>query len=424
LLKLSILSSANLKGSAINFALRFTSIFAKFLLVIYISKNLALEDLGVYNLIAVTVAWTVFVLGFEFNAYTSRQIVGEEKNIISGRLYNQFIFHLAGIAILCAISPLLVMFGFIPASLIIYFLLITILDQLSQECYRLLVTIDRPQMANLLYFVKSGFWVYPLLLLHFTEGGINLSLILAFWLGGTFFAMAMGVYQLVRLDVVSWKREYLNIPWIFEGINISFPFLIITIAQMTIDFSDRYFIDHFLGKKMVGIYSFYYGIVNVPMTLITNVLIAQYFSKIINAYKFNINPAERSKLIRNFTLQNIGFALVISMGCVVMIFPLLRFIGKEALGENIMLFYLMLTQVLIFSIQVVIQTILYAKHFDRMLLYSALTGAVANVVLNIVLIPVLGLYGATVSTIAAMLLILTIRAIAYYRQKTITYERI
>jgi O-antigen/teichoic acid export membrane protein len=226
------------------------------------------------------------------------------------------------------------------------------------------------------------------------------------------------------LRLLRFRSVRLDWPWIKQGIVVAFPFLIISVAQITMDFADRYLIDYFLGKTAVGVYSFYYGIASVPTTLITSVLVAQYYPRVINVYKFNRPEAEKRDVIKRFLWQCIGLAIITSVAALALINLLLDYVNRKELLDQISLFYLMLLQVIMFALQVVVQTILYAKHFDRALLYSALTGAVANVVLNILLIPVLGLYGATVSTIVAMLLILTIRTIVYYTQKKTDHEGI
>jgi O-antigen/teichoic acid export membrane protein len=403
-------SFQNLKGTIFNFACRSLGIFAKFLLVVYISKNMSFEALGLYNIVAVTVAWSVYVIGFEFYAFSLRHIVGETTQIISSHVFNQVIFHLAGYSILFVLCPVLVGLDFVPLALLPYFIFITIFDQLSQECFRICVALERSQFANFIHLVKSGLWVYPLLLLPIVfNQSISVHLILGSWLVGTVMAFVIGALKLSHLGVLNFKGIKLNIDWIKQGIVVAFPFLIISISQLTMDFSDRYLIDYFLGKADVGIYSFYYGIASVPITLITSVLVSQYYSRIINVYKFETPESERQTQIRRFLFQCVGLAILCSIGALILIQFLLNFIGRQQLIDHIDLFYLMLVQVLLFSFQVVIQTVLYARHDDKYLLYSALGAAVLNILINLILIPVMGINGAALATIVSMSLMLATR---------------
>jgi O-antigen/teichoic acid export membrane protein len=410
------LSYQKVKGTLFNFACRSGGLLAKFLLIIYISKAMSFETLGLFNIISVTVAWSVYVLGFEFYSYSLRQIVGEHTSIVSRHVFNQLIFHLTGYLLLLVCSPILVAFDFIPVALLHYFILITIFDQLSQEYFRICVALERSQFANFIHFVKSGLWVYPLLLLPMFQIPIDIHMILVAWLIGTVGAFALGTFKLIRLRILSFKNTSLDILWIKKGIVVAMPFLVISVAQLTMDFSDRYLIDHFLGKSEVGIYGFYYGIANVPTTLITSVLLAQYYPRIINIFKFETSLANRKKTIRQFLFQCLGFAVVINVIILLSIPLLLEFIGKQELMDHFSLFYIMLLQVLVFSIQVVVQTILYARHEDKFLLYSAVAGAVLNIIVNLYLIPSMGINGAAISTLLSMTLMLLVRL--YFLRKS------
>lgn len=410
-------SVENIKGTLFNFACRSLGIFAKFLLVVYISKKMSFEALGLYNLVAVTVAWSVYVIGFEFHAYSLRRIVGESTSIVSNHVFNQMIFHLAGYSILFVLCPVLVALDFISLTLLPYFVLITIFDQISQEYFRICVALERSQFANFIHVIKSGLWVYPLLILpFFFKEEIDIHIILLSWLTGTVIACIIGTVKLVQLGVLSFKHVKLDVKWIKQGIAVAFPFLIISIAQLTMDFSDRYLIDYFLSKTEVGIYSFYYGIASVPITLITSVLAAQYYPRIINVYKFEASRSQQQAEFRGYLFQSVGLAVLSGVAALLLIRFLIDYIGDHQLIDSIVLFYLMLVQVVIFSVLVVVQTVLYAQHDDKYLLYSALGAAVLNILINLILIPAIGINGAALATIISMSLMLGVR---FFRMKTL-----
>ena len=135
---------------------------------------------------------------------------------------------------------------------------------------------------------------------------------------------------------------------------------------------------------------------------------------------YQAKPPEpgRHRHIRNYILQNLGIALATSLGSIVLIRPLIEFIGRPELYENVNLFYLMLVQAFIFSFQVVFQTILYAKYKDQSLLYTSIIGAILNIIMNIILLPRIGLVGAVYSTIASLLVMSALRGIILMRIKS------
>ena len=56
--------------------------------------------------------------------------------------------------------------------------------------------------------------------------------------------------------------EAINWDWIKNGVKVSIPFFIGTLAYKVIEFSDRYMIDYYMTKADVGVYVFFGGIAN------------------------------------------------------------------------------------------------------------------------------------------------------------------
>lgn len=391
---------------------RLGGVAAKFFLVIYISKELSLTDLGLYNIFSATVAWSVFLLGFEFHYYTTREIVGEQKWKVGQFIFNQFVFHLSGLFILAIIAAVLVSFQFIPGSLLLYFIFISLFDQLSQEGARILIAINNFQVSNLIYFVKNGVWVYFLFALSLL-GIIHIDIqsILTFWLLSTAGAFAIVIFNFQKRGFLLKKNFLIDKKWILNGLAVSLPFLLTTISVLTIDYSNRYFIDFFLGKEMVGVYGFFQGIASIPVTLITSIFIAQNSPQLIYVYKFDPDNTKKKKsILKKFAIQNLVVSTLFIAGSFICIPWLLDFVGKEQLANNVEVFFLMFVYILIFSIESVVHTTLYSKQYDKFLLFSSIGGGVLNLVLNYYLIPRFGLHGAVYATIASTLVMFLMRA--------------
>src|SRR5690606_311254 len=215
----------NLRGyqtTIVNTALRAAGIFAKFLLIVYISKILSLEALGVYNLFSVTVAWSVFFIGFEFYSHSMRLLVGANTRSKQHYIFNQSLFHAAGFILLIPGGFLLSHLKIIDISLIPFFVGIVIFDELSQELYRLFLSFEQSQFSNLLYFIKTGLWIYFLFPLIYLGITVDVYTILLVWLSGTIAAFSLGVWQLKRLRVLPLKNPVIDLGWIKKGILTSF----------------------------------------------------------------------------------------------------------------------------------------------------------------------------------------------------------
>lgn len=390
---------------------RLAGVAGKFLLILYISKILSLEELGIYNIFTATVAWSVFLLGFEFHWFSTREIVGEDKTKISQFIFSQFIFHLFGMILIPVIVGVVFFLGFIPGSLLIFFVLITLFDQLSQEGTRILIALNQPQISNLIFFVKHGVWIYVLFgLMSIGVFDINLTIILFFWFFSIIIGFLIVIYNLNKLNLLRRENLKFNLKWVKLGMKTSWPFLLATISSLIIDYSNRYFIDYFLGKESVGIYGFYFGIANIPISLITSVFVAQNSPRLIAVYKYEgDNVAEKKSIVRQFILQNLLIVISFTIVSVFSIHWLLMYIDKQELVNKIEVFYLMLIYVFIFSIDTVVNSILYSKRFDKLLLGSSVAGGIINLILNYFLIPRFGLVGAVYSTIGSVICMFLIR---------------
>lgn len=405
------------KKTLVGVVYRLAGVAAKFVLVLYISKVLSLEELGIYNIFTTTVAWSVFLLGFEFHWFSTREIVGEQKAKIGNHIYNQFIFHLCGMISIPIIVAITFYAGFIPGSLIVFFILITLFDQFSQEGSRILIALNKSQISNLIFLVKHGLWIYVLfgfLLTKVVE--INLIGILAFWFLAMVSSVIIVLYNFNKLGLL--KKEYMQIDfeWIKRGVVTSWPFLIGTISALVLDYSSRYFIDYFMGKQSVGIYSFYYGIASIPITLITSVIVAQQSPALVEIYKYDIeNRPKKIIVVRQFIFQNLIVTVLFALVAMLLIGKLISFVDKPELTESLPIFYYMLAYVFIYSLDTVAHSVMYSKHLDKLILATSVVGGVCNLILNYILISRFGLQGAVLSMVASAILMLMFRLFLLFK---------
>jgi len=58
---------------------RALSMVGKFALLVYMAKEMALEDVGIYGLVTASVMWLVAVTGLDFHNYCLRELVSGKK---------------------------------------------------------------------------------------------------------------------------------------------------------------------------------------------------------------------------------------------------------------------------------------------------------------------------------------------------------
>ncbi len=197
------------------------------------------------------------------------------------------------------------------------------------------------------------------------------------------------------------------------------PLIFSTISMMMITMGDRYIIKYFLNYSEVGIYSLGYKIASV-----TNVLIIQSFQTgfLPIAYKnFDKPDAQRffSKILTYYT-----FVLVLaSLGISLFSNEVIELFSKNS-DYNIAY-----TIVPFISLAFIFKGVQYVYslglHFAKKTKYNAyivLCAAIINFIINILLIPRYGIYGAAVATIISWILMSTAFYKISYKYYKVKYE--
>lgn len=58
-----------------NIAIRGSTLASKFLLIFFLARFLEPSELGVYGLFAATIGYSLYLLGFDFYTYTTRELL-------------------------------------------------------------------------------------------------------------------------------------------------------------------------------------------------------------------------------------------------------------------------------------------------------------------------------------------------------------
>ena len=182
------------KDRVANLSYRVLTIVFKFLLSIIIVKNLSVHDLGVYGIFQTTITLLIYILGFDFYTFNTREILREEKNI-SFLLLNQVAFHAIVYILILPLILLLFSYNVISTEYIVYFYVILVVEHTSQEIYRILITLKRSVIASLSLFLRSGIWIFIL----YVAWTYNLSSgtitdIFSLWFIGALISIIVGLF--------------------------------------------------------------------------------------------------------------------------------------------------------------------------------------------------------------------------------------
>lgn len=409
--------------STLNLLFRFMTLGAKMLLSFFVLKYISEADFGIYNLIAKTLTLSIVLLGLDFYTYSSRDILQGEKDEQGQKVRDQFAFYLLSYVVFLPLLSLVFFFELIEWEYIVWFYLLLVLDHFTQELYRVLLVFKKPVVASALFFIKVGLWILPLFALWILgyEKFMNINAILGFWTVFELIAILFGLFFFVKLPFKIDFKKAINWHWIKSGLLISLPFFIGTIASNVIEFSDIYMIKwHFglAGDAQVGIYSFFVGMGNIVQMFVQSAILIVFAPKLLES--FSKDKKQFKILHKQMAKQNILASVGISLVVFVFLYPLVQFLGKTNIEANYNLIYLLVGAKVLFNISMIYHYHLYVRHQDKSIIISMVLAAIANVVLNLILIPIYGIYGAAIATFISFVMILTLKFI--FAKKVIREE--
>ena len=398
-------------------ALRGLTLLSRFLLSVLLARMLSPDQMGQYGLITAVLAFALLALGLEFYSHTLRELVPASPARRAQIIGDQIALGAVTFLVVGLLSALAIWSGQFPSSLLPWFLLILATEHISLEATRILIITSRPIRAYIGVFLRGGVWVYVITVLMFTvPSSQSLETVLAWWALGGACSIIFAAFSLRELPWRELRNKRPDWAWIFAGLRAARPFMLTAAGGMTISYVDRFVIDAFVGREALGIYTFYSTIAIGILSLGASVS-QQFLPKIIAAY--GSGGVVFRKSVRSFFWSLSGVAggmIVLAAGC---ISPLLALLQLTQYAQSVGVFFLMLPGILLRVLSDVPSYALYAARADGKLLVCNVGSAIVSVLLNLALIPPLGIYGAALSSFAAnavLIFALTFFALRRMRQ--------
>lgn len=353
----------------INIALRGITLASKFLLIFFLAKFLEPKELGLYGLLTVTISYALYLLGFDFYTYTTREILKRERSEWGGLIKDQGAL---SFVLYCIFLPLLSMIfikGLLPWNVAGWFFVLLVLEHLTQEISRLLITISEQLLASLMLFMRSGIWaVIVTALMLFRADTRDLNMVLGAWTLGSLLALVLGVYRLKQLNISGWRKK-IDWQWIGKGLKIAIPLLIATLALRGLFTVDRYWFADLANLETLGAYVLFMGISSALVSFLDAGVFAFIYPGLISAYH-NKDSVEFRLKLRGLLVQTLIFSGVFAILALFIINPLLTWLDKPLYLEHKDLFPWTLLITLLYSIGMIPHYALYAQGLDRPIIHS------------------------------------------------------
>jgi O-antigen/teichoic acid export membrane protein len=373
-------------------------------LTVALGKTLSTSEYGVYSVVAAAVGFIAIFLQLSAFTYYTVEIPGKPKDKGQTMFRSIVVFeaiYAIAILALCFLPPvreaLADLLHIEPYSAVFAAVLaLSFIEVFALEFKRYLAITKRIERSNVLLFLKESLWGWMLFGMWLVAPAlIDLSSVLWLWalsgaLGILWGILAFPVRDLVRPPV----RPGLYI----KAVQFGFPFLGAAAGQAALNFFDRFFLLQSQGADVAGVYAYQYKIVFMITAFVGPLLgnsVMPYFYE-----AFNLREFERASRYLTITVKYTFVIIVPVLLLVGMISQdLVRLLAQESYVADPMLTAILLLVPLLVFLNSQLQNVLLMERRRWLISGLTLVGAGANIGLNILLIPVLGSYGAAIATV-------------------------
>lgn len=186
----------------------------------------------------------------------------------------------------------------------------------------------------------------------------------------------------------------------------SIPLIPTAIMWWVINVSDRFMINHYMGEAANGLYTISYKIPTIIATVYAIFNQAWNMSAITEN-----NSKNRSRFYSKVFDSNVSVLFVVAAGALLMLIPMM----KVLVAPSFFISYLYSPYLIIATVfncfAAFLSSVYTATKRTSRSLVTSILGAVINISLNLILIPIYGINGASFATMIAYFIVFTVRII-------------
>ena len=395
-------------SGAANASMRLASLLGKLGLSLFMGKYLTLADMGLYGLIFGVVMTSTVFLGFRLDYITSRELVRADPLPLLCKLRDQSLFYFANYIVALLVFCCLNVYGVInlTPSMTLYACALIVFESYANLLFVSLNAMERQVTASTIFFVRSGAWVFVVMLLGFFDASYrNAESILQAWIIGCVLSIILTFWVWRQLP---WKAIHaipINWQWVMVSVRKCIWIWLGAVGLSVGAYLDRFVVNTYLGLEQVGIATFYFSFTNAILTVVQSGVLAFTSTRLVAYYRHHEHE-NFWKETHHAIKQIIITATVVAIGVGVFVPLLGKWLHRPGFVEQSFTLWLMLGGVWLRSLAEAFYYVLFARHQDRAIWLGNLLFLVPAFGCNIVLVPLLGLsgigYGAIISSVALL----------------------
>lgn len=387
--------------------MRFCSLTSKLVLTLYIAHYLSLSAMGYFGLVNGAVFILMVVLGMRLDYVVARELVGATPVAALSRMRDQAVVNLLNQSLLALLMLLALRINIItldPKVMLIIFVL-SVLENWGDTVFLNFISLGRPLVANLLYFIRTALWVFPAVGFGLVWPELrDPKIIFLSWILSSTGSVCLALFLWRDMPWKSVMQSRINWDWIRDSVRVCFPFWMGSLGGTAGFYIDRFVLAHNMPLSIVGVATFYISFGGALAALIHSGVLSFSYPRLIAFHRDDNRMAykhEVQKLAWHVAL--LSGILGIGIGVIV---PFLGHnFGQPELAKHAATLWLIIIATWLRCNSETLYYILFSQHKDGPLWVSGLIYLIPSLGCNIVFVPMFGLIGIGYSAIISNFLI-------------------
>ena len=392
---------------------RLSGALSKFVLFLYLGRMVETAQIGLLGIIYAVLAIFVQLVGAELHYVNSREIVSSAKAHAAGLIRGQLLLHFVSYFLIVPVLSLVFLFGILDWMYFYLVLCLLIAEHLGQELFRFLQFCFRPVLGALVLFIRSGVWVFIFIgAVEHYDIVPSIQNILKIWLSSALLAVIFGAYFIRDFLFDRQAISVFTLKWAATALKKASPFFVSMACFSLFQYIDRFILNYTLGPASVGIFFFLASLASFLQVFVTFSVGVFYGPRAIRA--FHQEGLKRYLEVRStFIKRSVVFCFVGLVPALVLISPVLNFVGKADYISYVHVFFLMLVANGMMIGADFANLDLYVRNLDREMMFSTILGLVIAFIIQIASIVILGVTGAAIGAILSTIGIWITRRLVY-----------
>lgn len=393
-----------------------------FLLIpLYISR-IPINEFGILSIFEIIILFLSTLLSFGIGTAHQRFFYIEKENKTYGiYLFNNFIGN--AILALIAIIPFLLFSGFFASVLVgdslqylnlqivMWIIVVEVLFYIPLQVLQYEGKPFQFLLFNVLKLILSfSLTIYFVIRLKYSINGI----LYARLLGG-----AITLLLTLAFIILPRCNFKFNIKPVIKSIRFGLPIVISNIGYIIFMISDRYMLLWFSNESEVGKYSFGLKIANFINLIFINTICISYFPTVMK------NDGQENN-IRYYRKMLTYYCIFISFIILAFLFYYRELLGlvvnNKEYWEGLKVVPLLCVSFMVMGMNYFVQVGLFLKNESKKYLFPSFVVVFINILLNVFLIPLLGMIGAGISVLVSQITYTSLIVYLSEKQMKISFE--